>query len=208
MSRSLYICAIVAVLLAIPTPSRASLFEITYTGDVGGASSDALPLLSFPLGTPISFTVTFDDVFLSDDPAVLFGPPRPTSGSVDIGGTVYQLTSHEVGDAYVESNPFALISANYHFFGTGPVVDGLEFFGLFVRIMPDLTLHTGTPLQSVALGWDSNPGETGSFKYLRATERTQQYSVQPLEVPAAPLGWMILTGIGAALGRRVRSIPR
>jgi hypothetical protein len=128
---------------------------------------------------------------------------------VDIGGVVYQLTSHAVDSAHVDVINDEVVAANYRFSGSGPVVDGLEFYGLFVRIRPDLTLYPGVAFGSVSLGWDINPGPSGVFRYAQSNERTQQFSVEPLDVPAAPLGWMMLAGVGATLARRFgRSAPR
>jgi hypothetical protein len=205
MFRFTSLCVLTAAWLALPASSEAAPFTATYTGEVGALSDDPEPLQSFPVGTPISFTLTFDDSFMSDtDPAVLFGPARPSMGSVDIGGVVYQLTSHAVDSAHVDSINDEVVAANYRFFGVGPVVDGLEFYGLFVRIRPDLTLHTGLSFGSVSLGWDVDPGPVGSFRYVQSNERTQQFSVEPMDVPVPPLGWLMLAGVGAALARRVR----
>src|SRR5688572_4712815 len=165
-----------ATLLAVPARSESAPFTATYTGEVGGSFAGPLALQAFPLGTPISFTLTFDDVFMSDtDPSVLFGPPRPTTGSVDIGGVVYQLTSHEVDSAHVDFINDNVVAANYQFFGSGPVVDGMEFWGLFVRIKRDLTLHTGLATGSIALAWDTNPTPTVGLDYVVSNERTQQF---------------------------------
>jgi hypothetical protein len=202
-------CVLAAALLALPASSEAAPFTATYTGEVGALSDDPEPLQSFPVGTSISFTLTFDDVFMSDtDPAVLFGPARAATGFVDIGGVVYQLTSQAVDGAHVDFINDEVVAANYRFFGTGPVVDGLEFYGLFVRIRPNLTLHTGMPFGSVALGWDVNPGAVASYRYVQSNERTQHFSVEPLDVPTAPLALMMLAGVGAAFARRSRSAPR
>jgi hypothetical protein len=120
-------CVLAAALLAVPARSEAAPFTATYTGEVGGSLAGPLALQAFPLGTPISFTLTFDDVFMSDThSSVLFGPPRPTTGSVDIGGVVYQLTSHAVDSAQVDFINDEVVAANYRFFGSGPVVDGLS----------------------------------------------------------------------------------
>jgi hypothetical protein len=202
MTKSL--CFVVlATLLAVPARSEAALFEATYAGEVGGSLSGPLALQTFPLGTPISFTLIFDDHFLSDDSTVVFSPARPAAGSVTIGASTYQLTSHDIETAMFTFNPAQqLLAANYHFLGTGPVVDGLEFIGLFVRIQPDLALQTGTALTSVSLGWDTLPGPQSNFDYVTTNELTQQFSVQPVAVPGAPLGVMMLAGMGAVSGRR------
>jgi hypothetical protein len=209
MFRFTSLCVLAAALLAVPARAQADPFSATYTGEVGGSLAGPLALQSFPLGTPISFTLTFDDVFMSDtDPSVLFGPPRPATGSVDIGGVVYQLTSHAVDSAHVDLINDEVVAANYRFSGTGPVVNGMEFWGLLVRIRHDLTLHTGLAFGSIALGWDTNPTSTISLDYVVSNERTQQFSVEPVEVPAAPLGWMMLAGIGSVVARRVRTARR
>lgn len=209
MSRFASISLLAAALLALPASGEAALFTATYTGEVGGSANPSLPLQTFPVGTPISFTLTFDDYFMSSvDPSVLFAPARPATGNVDIGGAVYQLTAHDVDTASVNVNTQEVVSANYHFIGSGPVVDGLEFYGLFVRITPGLSLQTGNPFGSVSIGWDVDPGPNGTFHYVMSNERTQQFSVEPLDVPAPPLALMMLAGGGAALARRIRSARR
>ena len=204
MARYLLVC-VAAALLAAPGRSEAALFTATYTGEVGGEVNGPLLLQHFPGGTPISFTVTFDDIFMSStDSSVLFGPARPSTGSLNIGGVVYQLTSHEVVVATTDPINDVVIRAGYQFTGTGPAVDGFEFFALGVQMRPDLTLHTGNPFGSIEIAWDVAPGPNEIFQGVQSNERTQQFSVEPLEVPAAPLGLMMLAGVGAAIARRVR----
>jgi hypothetical protein len=204
MFRFLFVC-VFAALLAAPARSEASLFTATYNGEVGGEVNGPLLLQIFPVGTSISFTVTFDDVFMSStDASVLFGPARPSTGSVDIGGVVYQLTSHKVEVATVDLVNDKVIRAGYLFSGTGPAVNGFEFFGLAVQMTPDLELWTGNPFGSIEIVWDVDPGPNGIFKGVKSNERTQQFTVEPLEVPAAPLAWMMFAGVGATLARRIR----
>jgi hypothetical protein len=206
MSRFVSVCVLAAALLAVPARSEAAPFTAFYTGEVGGALNGPLLLQTFPVGTPISFTVTFDDDFTSTtDQSVIFGPPRPSTGSLDIGGVVYQLTSHQIDSASIDLVNDEVVAAFYEFSGTGPAVDGADFLSLFVRMTPDLLLHTGNPFSSVAIAWDSNPDPAmTTFEGVEANERTQQFSVEPLEVPAPPLGVLTLAGIGAAILRRRR----
>jgi hypothetical protein len=60
-------------------------------------------------------------------------------------------------------------------------------------------------LGGVFVGWDLIPGPNGSFDYVYSYERTEQFSIQPAAVPAAPLGGMMLAGFAAVIARRVRS---
>jgi hypothetical protein len=198
-------CVLAAALLAVPARSEAALFTASYTGEVGGAFNGPLLLQAFPGGTPISFTVTFDDEFMSTtDQSVIFGPARPSAGSLDIGGVVYQLTAHEVAVVSIDLINDEVSRAGYKFSGAGPAVDGFAFVGLFVQMTPDLVLHTGNPFGSIEIGWDIDPGPAVLAAGVMSNERTQQFSVEPLDVPAAPLGWLMLAGVGAALARRAR----
>jgi hypothetical protein len=209
MVRFTSLCVMVAALLAVPARIQASPFTAFYTGEVGGEVNGPLLLQAFPVGTPISFTVTFDDEFMSTtDQSIIFGPARPSTGALDIGGVVYQLTAHEIGVVSIDPINDQVIRAIYDFSGAGPAVDGFEFVGLFVNLTPALALHTGNPFGSVEIGWDIDPGPSVIAAGVKSNERTQQFSVEPVEVPAAPLGWMMLTGIGAVVARRARSTGR
>jgi hypothetical protein len=148
--------------------------------------------------------VTFDDDFITTDAVVMFGPPRPSTGSLNIGGVVYQLTSQQILVGSVDQINDEVIFATYGFTGTGPAVDGFEFLWLAVRMTPGLTLDTGQPFGSIEIVWDVDPGANLVLDGVMSNERTQQFSVEPLDVPTPPLALMILTGIGAAVARRVR----
>jgi hypothetical protein len=199
MIRSLFVCGVALALLAVPGRSDAALFTATYSGQVG--SGDAEPLVSFPVGTAIAFEVTFDDLFLTDDEAWFYdNTPRATTGVLTVGGVQTQLTSYDISSVtHVGPN---LVSVTYSFAGVGPIVDGGEFYRLRVPLTLSMDLDD-VPF----FGYDYAPGPPEFRRYAYAAERPFQFDVTPAAVPAPALGWLMLSGLGAVVARRLKA-PR
>jgi len=200
MIRYLLACGVAVALLAAPGRSDAALFTATYSGQIGSGDPEAL--LSFPVGTAMSFEVTFDDLFLTDDEAWFYdNAPRATSGVLTVGGVQTQLTSYNISSVTFVGP--TLVSATYSFAGVGPFVDGAEFY----RLRLPLTLSMD--LKDVPwFGYDYNPNPPDFFRYAYAAERPFQFEVTPAAVPAPALGWLMLSGLGAIVARRLKAPHR
>ncbi len=199
MIRFLFVCAAALALLTVPARSDAALFTATYSGQVG--SGDPEPLLSFPVGTAISFEVIFDDIFLFDDDEWFFNVPRATTGVLTVGGVQTQLTSYNISAATFVG--LTITSMTYSFSGVGPLVAGAEFYRLEVPLLVDMTLKDNI----VSVGYDYNPNPFVFARYVESAERPYQFDVTPVAVPAPALGWLMLSGLGAVAARRLKA-PR
>jgi len=54
-------------------------------------------------------------------------------------------------------------------------------------------------------GYDYNPGPPDFRRYAYAAERPFQFDVTPVAVPAPALGWLMLSGLGAIVARRLKA---
>jgi hypothetical protein len=197
MSRSVLVCIAAAALLSLPGRSHAAPFTATYAGQVGVAFSDPEVLAFFPVGTPIAFELTFDDLFLTDSASIFTNPgPHAATGTLTVGAVQTQLTSFSQAGATFDFD--GLVSVNYLFQGTGPDVGGGTFLGLTLVLTPALTLDN-PPFFTYAF-----PSGNGVVHHSALAQDARQFEARPA-VPGAPLGVMMVSGLAAIVGRRLRA---
>lgn len=199
MTRLSAIVLTVAFGLAAPFAAAAAPITATYNGAVAGGSANPAVLATFPVGTPFSFSVTFDDGFLAL-PFPIGLDVAAVSGSLDLGGTVTALTSGHIGG--LSFNGPDIIWYGFQFGGVGPqIAGGGDFFGLFLYLTPALTLQFAP---SAGYGYTTvfpdGGGSVTSYGYVSGGEGT--FTVRRA-VPAPPAAWLMLTGLATVIGRRL-----
>lgn len=204
MNRLATIVLTVAVGLATPFTAAAAPITATYNGAVAGGSANPAVLATFPVGTPFSFSVTFDDGFLALAFPLGFDP-APVSGSLNLGGTVTALTGGFL--PFLSFSGSDILVYGFQFSGVGPqIAGGGDFFGLFLNLNPALGL---TAAPQVGYGYTTffdGGGSVTSYGYVAGGEGG--FRVRRA-VPAPPAAWLMLAGLAAAVGRRfIRTAPR
>lgn len=184
----LAISSIAAVSIAQGAPIHA-----TFSGSVTGWNGlNNAVLSSFPVGTSASFDVTFDDSGLLPTSPLSDYDLAPVSGTVRLGSDLWSLSGGEVESySYQNAAPNEIISYGLHLTGTGPTNSGGgSFYGLFLRLTPDLTPFNSTSL-SVGFGYPTAGGVFYSYATLggeytgsRATTSVPEPATALLMLPA------------------------
>ena len=129
-----------AVMLFGGNATYASPVRIDYSGSV--FNYFGLPIVAddFPLGTPFSASITFDESFRLLNVSQLFlGLSSEVWGSMQLGSSHYEFSEMRLTQfGYSNTSSNGVDMYGFRVLGTGPNTDDGEIFGgLFITLLPD-----------------------------------------------------------------------
>ncbi len=183
MNRLLRAWAGAAALATLSLSAQAALVTASFDGSIAGMRFGDPTFTSYPIGTPVSFSVTFNDP-ISDG---VYSPGEsvgPGTGTLTVGAGQYVLNSATAVGLSFGFNG-ALTELTVHFGGTGPGADGGFFYGLFIGLRPGLTAGNDA---LIGFGFPSTGGTL--FRYARASG---EFAFAAVPAPATPA--LVLAGL-------------
>jgi hypothetical protein len=196
------LAAAAAVALASAAAPAAPV-TLTLQGTVTGYDYIDLSTVGIANGSSVSLSLTFNETW--SDGSYSFGDSLgPVSGSMTVGSHSFSFTG---GDPFSYSYNLPTGDVNWvqpHFTGTGPVLGGGDFFGLFAQFTPALTL-----LSDLRLGYGFTTNFPDGFSitnYGYAVITADSYTItpggtNPVPVPAT-LSLVMLGLLAAGYTRR------
>lgn len=154
---------------------------LTYEGTVTSYSNINLSA-GLPLGAAVSLSLTFNETF-SDGSYAFSDPLGPVSGSMTVGSLSYQFNGVEPFAYSYDGNTGEVTSVEPMFVGTGPQINGGDFFGLFMSITPALTLASDLML---GYGYTTVFDGGSSTAYGYANMTATRYDITPVSVVPTP----------------------
>ena len=156
-----------------------------------------------PVGAAVNLTLNFNETF-SDGSYDFSDNLGPVSGQMSVGGANYVFDDVVPFSYQGGFGGFALGWVMPRFTGTGPVLDGGDFFGLFAQITPGLTLADDLRL---GYGFTTRyPDGLTVTNYGYAHIRADSYSFTPtVQVPTPatlPLVRAALLAVGLVRSRK------
>lgn len=191
--------AVSAVLASVS--AHAGLIAMNFTGSVFGHWS--LPILQddFPVGTPVSMALRYDDSFIGL-PADQFylGMAPAISGTMTLGSNQYtiqgmRLSFFSYGATAGDPSP----NFGFHVTGTGPATDDAEVFsGIGLNFSAS---SLGSPN---LIGFGNTNWQVANNGYLLVSGTTTHERLSnPVPLPGTL--WLVLAGLGAwGVSRRHR----
>jgi hypothetical protein len=141
----------------------------------------------------VSFNVTFDEHFATNDPWT--SDITPAAGTLHIGSNTYQLDT--VVSSLAGFSPAGDIFM-LRFLGIGPITfDGGEFAGLYLRLLPDLTLVSAP---EISFGFTSPWAISYSYAALSG-----DVGITPVDVPAPGTAFLMLPAVALLFRFRGKS---
>jgi hypothetical protein len=201
--------ACAASLALQPSPTSAAPISFEFSGSVAGSTGSYTDVLAdFPIGTPASFTLTFDAGPLTPTVPTTWDL-GPASGRLALGAGEWLLDHGAINQYSYLLSTGAVLWYGLQFTGSGPLLtnDG-ELFGLFLRLTPDLEL--ATPGWSVAAGFGYTTG-SGGFTVTRYSyaDLSGELTREPVETPEPGSLSLVALGVtGLALIRRRSTADR
>lgn len=136
LSRLLRQCSLLG-LLFVALSAHAGLVTINFSGAVTGYWVQNVPIADdFPIGTPASLKLTYNDSFLGQPTSTFYLGMSPAAwGTLNLGGSLYALNSmsltyYSYGPTLNDPSP----NYGFHVSGTGPTTDdGEPFSGLDIN---------------------------------------------------------------------------
>lgn len=189
-----------AALTLAATAATASPVTLNLQGTVTGYEYIDLGA-TLPTGAAVSLSLTFDDTF--SDGSYDFGDDLgPVSGSMTVGSASFSFDGY---DPYSYKGGFAGFPLEWvmpRFTGTGPVLGGGAFYGLFALITPALTLA-----DDLLLGYGFTTAYPDGFTITNfgyARIGATQYSITPAHAVPVPatLSLVALALLAAGWARR------
>lgn len=177
--------------------AHAGLTTLNYSGGVSGYWSLPIVQDDFPIGTPVTVTLTYDNSFVGlPAPQFYLGMAPTMSGLMTLGSNQYTLTGMSLtyfsyGATAADPSP----NYGFHVTGTGPATDDGEVFSGM-----DLYFNPFWPGIPTLIGF-GNPNwmvADNGYLTLFAVSATYQYSV-----PAPGTLGLALAGL-LLLGSRLR----
>ncbi len=196
------LAAAAAVALASATAPAAPV-TLTLQGTVTGYDYIDLSTVGIANGSSVSLSLTFNETW--SDSSYSFGDSLgPVSGSMTVGAHSFSFTG---ADPFSYSYDLGTGDVNWvqpKFTGTGPVLGGGDFFGVFAQFSPALTL-----LSDLRLGYGFTTNYPDGFtvtNYGYARITADSYTVtpggpHPVPVPAT-LSLVMLALLAARVTRR------
>jgi hypothetical protein len=185
--------------IALPALATATPYTVNFTGSV---ESDYLfidkILDSYPIGTPVSFTATFDENFYTNGVHTR-GYTSAATGSMQVGSSTYLFDSSIQG--WSGSDFYGHEFFGVQMMGSGPTMaDGGDFFGLFFDFNSDVTLNGPAVFGLQYL----NPQGGGYFSY---AQLAGTISVAPAaSVPEPSTAMLLLPALALVWRTRRKSV--
>lgn len=186
------------LLLSVAVNAHAGLTTVNFSGAVTGYWIQNVPVADdFPIGTPVSMNLTYNDSFLGQPASTFYlGMSPAVSGTLNLGGNLYalnamSLTYFTYGPTLNDPSP----NYGFHVTGSGPTTDdGEPFAGL------DLRFGLGT-LGHISLIGFGNPNwlvaDNGYFQAFGQTSWERS-----LPIPGTI--WLLGSALAALTWRRRR----
>jgi hypothetical protein len=200
------LAALVATATLTPSVADAAPVRFSYTGSVTGHIFDPRLQSDFPVGTSVSWTFTLDDTFAGLNAYggdVLGIASQPTSGSLSLGSSVYELTNAPLYSFTYESASGDISNFVFQLQGSGPAsASGGDFFGMFFSVAPDLSLLSS----QIGFGYSTSVFTSYGYVDTAGSYRVERLAVPlPGTLPLLVVGLAGLAALGSGLGagRRV-----
>lgn len=199
---SLSALALTAALALLSPLAAAAPVSFSFSGTVTGASAfNSDVLVDFPIGTPASFSVTFDSAPLTPTAPPPTNDVGPVSGQLALDTDVWQLDNGTIFSYQYQINTAAVDWYFLQFTGTGPSISNSgQLYGLLLQLTPDLQLFPGDSSIQVGFGYPAGNGTFYSYAYLGGRLSQVGRTPEPASLVLVGLGL-----VGLAFARRRRS---
>lgn len=196
---------LVAVLVGIASvPAHAGLIAMHYSGSVFGYFSKPILQDDFPVGTPLTMDLTYEDDFIGVPASQFYlGMAPAISGTMMLGGNQYtfqsmRLSFFSYGATASDPSP----NFGFHVAGTGAATDDGEVFSGI-----GLTFTAATLGAPYLVGFGNTDWTVANNGYLLISGTTTHERLSS-PVPSPGTLWLVLAGLGAwSITRRYRLKP-